>query len=361
MTKEISLKLDQGYKKFLNTITDRLVATQLKLAQSINREIIGFYWKLGKDIVEIQNSNAHWGNKLIEQLSKDLQAANPGMNGFSKRSLEYMRLLATMYPDETQFAQQPTSQLPWSHIQLLIDKFRADTSRFQWYAKEAITNGWSRSTLNMHIKSELYERQSSIAEKTSNYLQLLPPPQSDLAHEMLKNPYTFDFLTISKEAHEREIEDALTKHIRQFLLELGEGFSFIGNQVPIEVDGTTFTLDLLFFHLKLRSYVVIELKAREFTPADLGQLSFYLSAVDELLRHPQDNPSIGILLCESRSKIIAEYALKKINAPIGVSEYTLSKALPKELKTSLPSIEEIETELNEAIKREDDNNSQTSK
>lgn len=355
MTKKISLRLDEGYTAFLNTIKDRLIETQLKLAQSINKEIIGFYWRLGKDIIEIQKSNAHWGSKFIEQLSKDLQAANPGMNGFSKRSLEYMRLLVTLYPDEKQFAQQPTAQLPWSHIQLLIDKFRTDTSRFQWYAKEAIINGWSRSTLNMHIKSELYERQSSIAEKTSNYLQLLPPPQSDLAQEMLKNPYSFDFLTISKEAHEREIEDALTKHIKQFLLELGDGFSFIGNQVPIEVDGKTFFIDLLFYHYKLRAFIICELKAHEFNPADLGQLSFYLSAVDELMRHPQDNPSIGILLCESRSKIIAEYALKKINAPIGVSEYTLSKALPKELKTTLPSIEEIENELNAAIKQDDKN------
>lgn len=355
MTKELLLKLDHGYKKFLNTITDRLVATQLKLAQSVNREIMGFYWRLGKDILEVQNSNAHWGSKFIEQLSKDLQASNPGMSGFSKRSLEYMRLLATLYPDETQFAQQHIAQLPWSHIQLLIDKFRTDSSKFQWYAKETIINGWSRSTLNMHIKSELYERQSSIAEKTSNYLQLLSPPQSDLAHEMLKNPYSFDFLTISKEAHEREIEDALTKHIKQFLLELGDGFSFIGNQVPIEVDGQTFLIDLLFYHYKLRAFIVCELKAHEFKPADLGQLSFYLSAVDELMRHPQDNPSIGILLCESRSKIIAEYALKKINAPIGVSEYTLSKALPKDLKTSLPSIEEIENELNAIIKQDDRN------
>lgn len=359
MTNEISIKLDQGYMSFLNAIKTRLVATQLKLAQSINKQIVTFYWQLGKDILDMQAANATWGSKFLDQLSKDLQTANPGMNGFSKRSLEYMRLLATIYPDESQFAQQPAAQLPWSHTQLLIDKFRDDPARFQWYAKSTIVNGWSRSTLNMHIKSELYERQSAIAEKSSNYLQLLPPPQSDLAHEMLKNPYSFDFLTISKDAQEREIENALTKHIKQFLLELGEGFSFVGNQVPLEVDGQSFFIDLLFYHYKLRSFVVIELKAKEFKPADLGQLSFYLSAVDEMLRHQQDNPSIGILLCESRSKIIAEYALKKINAPIGVSEYILSKALPKELKTSLPSIEEIENELNSAVKQDDDNKENT--
>jgi len=353
--KDKSLKLDQGYTNFLNAIKDRIKVTQLKLAHSVNLELIKFYWGLGKDIVHMQSSNEHLGTRFLDQLSHDLQAENPGMSGFSRRSLEYMRLLATLYPDEAQFTQQAAAQLPWSHIQLLIDKFRKDPDRLQWYANEVIVNGWSRSTLNMHIKSELYERQSSIAEKVSNYRQLLPAPQSDLAHEMLKNPYTFDFLTISKDAHEREIENALTKHIKQFLLELGGGFSFVGSQVPIEVDGTTFFLDLLFYNFRLHTFVVVELKAKEFKPSDLGQLSFYLSAVDELLRHPQDNPSIGILLCESRSKIIAEYALKKINAPIGVSEYTLSKALPKELKTSLPSIEEIENELNAAVKQDDKN------
>jgi predicted nuclease of restriction endonuclease-like (RecB) superfamily len=204
------------------------------------------------------------------------------------------------------------------------------------------------------FKSELYERQSSKAEKVSNYRQILPSPQSDLAHELLKNPYSFDFLTISKDAHEREIEKALISHIKDFLLELGSGFSFVGSQIPIEIDGENFFLDILFYHFKLRSFIVGEIKAKKFKPADLGQLSFYLAAVDKIYRQPEDNPTIGILLCESRSKIIAEYALKNINAPIGVSEYTLSKALPKELKSSLPTIEEIEAELNESINRDID-------
>ena len=352
MGNEISLKLDRDYAHFLNTIKDRLKVAQLRVANSVNLEVIKFYWHLGKDIVQIQASKRDWGSKFLEQLSHDLQATNPGMSGFSKRSLEYMRLLATLYPDESQFTQQAAAQLPWSSTQLLIDKFRDDPTRRAWYANEVLINGWSRSTLNMHIKSALYERQSLEADKVSNYQQILPSPQSDLAHEILKNPYSFDFLTISKNAHEREIEKALTTHIKDFLLELGAGFSFVGTQIPIEIDGENYFIDVLFYHLKLRAFVVVELKAKKFKPADLGQLSFYLAAVDEIFRHPQDNPTIGILLCESRSKIIAEYALKKINAPIGVSEYTLSKALPKELKLSLPSIEELEAELNEVIKQD---------
>jgi predicted nuclease of restriction endonuclease-like (RecB) superfamily len=295
----------------------------------------------------MQKNQKHWGTHFLEQLSRDLQAENPGTSGFSKRSLEYMRLLAIIYP--TEFTQQPAAQLPWTLIQLLLDKFKDDPVRREWYVKEALMHGWSRPLLSIHIKSKLYERQGLNKNKASNYKRILPSPQSDLAHEMLKNPYNFDFLTISKDAHEREIEKGLVTHIRDFLLELGAGFAFVGTQVPLTIDKEDFFIDVLFYHLKLRAYIVIEIKAKKFKPADLGQLSFYLSAVDNHLRHSQDNPTIGILLCESRSKIIAEYALQKINAPIGVSEYILAKALPKKLKTNLPAIEEIEAELNETF------------
>lgn len=348
MNKELmnSLKLDKDYANFLNDVKNRLRIAQLRAASAVNTQMIQFYWQLGSDILQMQSTGRHWGTRLIEQLSRDLQASLPGLSGFSKRNLEYMRLLATLYPSLAEFAQQAAAQLPWSHIQLLLDKYKDDPVRRDWYAIQAIENGWSRSSLSMHIKSDLYERQALEKNKASNYRRQLASPQSDFAHEMLKNPYNFDFLTISTKAHEREIEKALTTHIRNFLLELGTGFSFVGTQVPIEVDGEEFFIDILFYHLKLRCYVVCELKAKKFKPADLGQLSFYLSAVDDTIKHESDNPSIGILLCESRSKIIADYALRKINAPIGVSEYALSKALPKELKTELPTIEEIEAELN---------------
>lgn len=348
-----SLHLDKDYVSFFNEVKNRLKVTQLRVANVVNTHVIEFYWQLGSDILHMQSLQKHWGNKLLTQLSHDLQAMNPGLSGFSKRSLEYMRLLATLYPHLDEFTQQAAAQLPWSHTQLLLDKFKNDPIRREWYAIQTLSHGWSRSTLNTHIKTELYERQGLEINKASNYREKLPSPQSDLAHEMLKNPYNFDFLTISKDAHERDIEKSLTKHIKDFLLELGAGFSFVGTQVPLEVDGEQFFIDVLFYHLKLRCFVVCEIKAKKFKPADLGQLSFYLAAVDHNLRHSHDNPTIGILLCESRSKIIAEYALKNINAPIGVSEYTLAKALPKELKTELPTIEEIEAELNEVVDQKD--------
>lgn len=342
--------LDKDYKSFLNEIKNRLKITQLRTARTVNTHVIQFYWNLGNDILRIQSYKKHWGKKFIAQLSIDLQKNYSGLSGFSKRNLEYMRLLASLYPSLDIFTQQPAAQLPWSHIQLLLDKFRDDSARREWYATQTLEYGWSRSTLSTHIKSKLYDRQGLRDNKTSNYQIQLPSPQSDLAHAMLKDPYNFDFLTISKDAHEREIEKALTIHIRDFLLELGAGFSFIGTQVPIQVDGEEFFVDVLFYHLKLRCFIVCEIKAKKFKPADVGQLSFYLTAVDEKFKHKHDNPTIGILLCESRSKIIAEYALKNINSPIGISEYTLSKNIPKELKTGLPTIEEIEAELNEPNK-----------
>jgi len=338
---------NEHYFTFLGEVKNRLLTAQLRAANAVNIESLKFYWKLGKDIQEIQSAHT-WGSKFLDQLSKDLQTSNPGMSGFSRRSLEYMRLLANVYPDDADFIQQPAAKLPWATLQLLLDKFKNENEQRSWYALEAIKNGWSRPTLNTHIKSELYERQGIAESKVSNFQHLLPSPQSDLAEEMLKNPYNFDFLTITREANERDIENNLVEHIRKFLLELGAGFAFVGTQIPLTVDDEDFFIDVLFYHLKLRCYVVVELKAKKFKAADLGQLSFYLTAVDEQLRHPQDNPSIGILLCESRSKIVAEYALRRISAPIGISEYSLSKALPKELKSSLPTIEQIEAGLNEA-------------
>lgn len=342
-----SFLLDKDYMAFLNNIKQQLKAAQLRAASAVSAHMIRFYWRLGKDILRMQKIKGWWGSKFIEQLSRDLQAANPKLSGFSKRNLEYMRLLAKLHPSLDEFTQHPAAQLPWSQVQLLLDKYRDDHIKREWYAEQAIKNGWSRSTLSLHIKSELYDRQALENNKTSNYRQQLPLPQSDLAHEMLKNPYNFDFLTITNESREREIESALVAHIRDFLLELGSAFSFVGTQVPVEVDGESFFIDILFYHLKLRSFVVCEIKAKKFRPADLGQISFYLSAVDNQFKHKDDGPTIGILLCESRSKIIAEYALKNIDAPIGVSEYILAKSLPKELKIDLPTVEEIEAKLNE--------------
>jgi predicted nuclease of restriction endonuclease-like (RecB) superfamily len=276
-----------------------------------------------------------------------MRQALPEMQGLSKRNLEHMRRFAQFYSAE-EFAKQAVSQLPWGHIIKLMQSTDNEETR-NWYAAQALQHGWSRSILGLQIDSQLFEREASNAQKITNYERHLPKIQSDLALDLLKDPYKFDFLTINEKAKEREIENELTRHIRDFLLELGQGFSFVGTQVPLTFEDEEFFIDMLFYHLKLRCYVVIELKATKFKPAHTGQLGFYLAAVDDQLRHADDGKTIGIILCQKKSKIIAEYALQNINAPIGISEYTLSKNLPRKLKTSLPSIEELEQKLSYSL------------
>lgn len=341
-----TLQLDKNYTTFLNDIKIRLKTAQIRAALAANSELIKFYWQLGTDLIEKQKA-FKWGERFLEQFSHDVRQAFPEMQGFSVRNLQRVRQFAQLYPDLA-IAPQAVAQLPWGHISLLIHAVK-DSSIREWYAQQTIKNGWSRSVLEMQIESDLYERQGASQKKISNFHQHLPETQSDLAHEILKDPYNFDFLTIQGKAHERAIEDGLVAHIRDFLLELGQGFSFVGSQVPLTFDEQEFFIDLLFYHLNLRSFVVIELKATKFKPEHTGQLGFYLAAIDEQMRKPGDNQTIGILLCKSKDKIIAEYALRSVKVPIGVSEYQLSKALPKELKTSLPSVEQIEAELNEVI------------
>lgn len=349
MSKEISIQndslhLDKDYMDFFSTIKNRLKTAQIRAALAANSELIKFYWELGSDLIEKQKMQK-WGTHFLEQFSHDMRQAFPEMQGFSKRNLEYMRRFAQLYP-RIEFAKQPVSQLPWGHIVRLMQMVKDESER-EWYAVQTIKNGWSRTVLEMQVESNLYGRQAIASKKTSNYHEHLPAPQSDLANEILKDPFNFDFLTIQGKAHERAVEDALVTHIRDFLIELGQGFAFVGSQVPLAFDDQEFFIDLLFYHLNLRSFVVIELKAGKFKPEHTGQLGFYMAAVDDMMRKDGDNQTIGILLCKSKNKVVAEYALRNMKAPIGVSEYTLSKAIPKELKTSLPSVEEIEAELNE--------------
>lgn len=346
------MRLDKDYKNFLTSIKERLKTAQIRAALAANSELIKFYWELGTDLIEKQKA-FKWGDNFLAQFSQDIKNEFPEMQGFSKRNLEYMRRFALLYP-KIEFAQQPVAQLPWGHILLLMQEISDENVR-DWYAIQTRKNGWSRSILEMQIESELHERQGKSSKKISNFHQHLPAIQSDLAHEVLKDPYNFDFLTIQGKAYERAVEDGLVTHIRDFLLELGQGFSFVGSQVPLTFEDQEFFVDLLFYHLHLRSFVVIELKATKFKPEHTGQLGFYLAAVDDLLRKEGDNQSIGILLCKSKNKIVAEYALRSIKAPIGISEYQLSKALPKTLKTSLPTIEEIEAELNETTNKKPKN------
>ncbi|MGB5086354.1 MAG: PDDEXK nuclease domain-containing protein [Methylocystis silviterrae] len=329
----------EGYADWLADLKTRIHTAQQRAALAVNRELVLLYWQIGQDILARQAAQG-WGAKVIERLSQDLRSAFPEMKGFSRANLMYMRAFAAAWPDE-QIVQQAVGQLPWGHNLVLLSQLKDPAQRLA-YAESAIAHGWSRNVLNIHIETRLLERSGKAA---TNFSTTLPAPQSDLARESLKDPYRFDFLSLSREAGERAIENALVKHVTEFLLELGAGFAFVGRQVLLDVGGDEFFIDLLFYHLKLRCYVVIELKAGKFKPEHLGQLSFYLTAVDEQVKHPQDNPTIGLLLCKSKNKVVAEYALRQNNQPLGVAEYKLIESLPPELATDLPSIEQIEQEL----------------
>ena len=329
----------EGYADWLVDLKTRIHTAQQRAALAVNRELVLLYWQIGQDILARQAAQG-WGAKVIERLSQDLRSAFPEMKGFSRANLMYMRAFAAAWPDE-QIVQQAVGQLPWGHNLVLLSQLKDPAQRLA-YAESAIQHGWSRNVLNIHIETRLLERSGTAV---TNFSATLPAPQSDLALESLKDPYRFDFLGLSREAGERAIENALVKHVTEFLLELGAGFAFVGRQVLLDVGGDEFFIDLLFYHLKLRCYVVIELKAGKFKPEHLGQLGFYLTAVDEQVKHPQDNPTIGLLLCKSKNKVVAEYALRQNNQPLGVAEYKLIESLPPELATDLPSIEQIEQEL----------------
>lgn len=342
MSKEELTASPIGYADWLAELKQRIHAAQQRATLAVNRELVLLYWQIGQDILARQASQG-WGSKVVDRLARDLRNAFPDMKGFSPRNLKYMRAFAEAWPDG-EFVQAALAQLPWYHQLALLDKLQTAEER-QWYAAQALENGWSRNVLVMQIESGLRQR-TGVA--ITNFGQHLTRPQSDLARESLKDPYRLDFLGLGKEAQERAIEDALVKHVTQFLMELGAGFAFVGRQVHVEVGDKDFYIDLLFYHLKLRCYVVVELKAGEFQPEYAGKLNFYLSAVDSQLRHASDNPSLGLLLCKNRDKVVAEYALRDMNKPIGVAEYQLVQALPKELQTDLPRIEDIESELRDA-------------
>ncbi|MDX2050627.1 MAG: PDDEXK nuclease domain-containing protein [Rickettsiaceae bacterium] len=336
MTKNV---INQEYSKFLSDLKERVASSRYKAALSVNKELILLYHHIGTQILEAQNK-AGWGAKVIDQLSKDLASEFPEMKGFSVRNLKYMRKFAAEYPDSG-FVQQLVAQLPWGHI-VTIMYSTADEDERMFYINETRINGWSRNILSMQIETNLFKRQGNAV---TNFSDKLPSPQSDLAQNTLKNPYLFDFLSLGKNAHEREVEKGLVAHIEKFLLELGEGFAFLGRQYHLQIEDQDFYIDLLFYHIKLRCFVVIELKSGKFKPEYAGKMNFYLSAVDDLLRGPDDNPSIGLILCRSKASVVAEYALRDMTKPIGLAEYRLQDALPANLQTVLPTIEELEAEL----------------
>jgi predicted nuclease of restriction endonuclease-like (RecB) superfamily len=342
--------LENSYAAIIAQIKTEIETARLKAAISVNQHLLILYWKIGNIILQ-QQSLEGWGTKVIERLSNDLRREFPGMRGTSVRNLKYMRAFADAYPEFVQqpaariqndsIVQQAVAQIPWGQNIVILDRVKDQKERL-FYVQKTLENNWSRNVLIHQIESKLYHRQGKAVH---NFIQTLPAPQSDLAKEMLKDPYKFDFLNLSEEYFEKDLEDALVSHITKFLLELGAGFSYVGRQYHLEIGGEDFYIDLLFYHLKLRSYIVIELKTGKFIPEYASKLNFYLSAVDDMLKHKTDNPTLGILICKERNKVIAEYALRDINKPIGVAAYELTQAIPENFKGSLPTIEEIENEL----------------
>ena len=367
-----TVALPADYAPLLADIKARVQSARIKAGLAANRELLALYWDIGRLILDRQQQEG-WGTRVIDRLALDLQRAFPGQQGFSPRNLKYMRAFAEAWPETVivqqpaaqiarpkkskpsivqaplaqtataAIVQRPVAQLPWGHHIVLLNKVSSSDDRL-WYAAQAMEFGWSRDVLALQIDSGLHLRQG---KAVSNFQKTLPSPQSDLAQQITKDPYVFDFLDLRDAANERAVESALMVHVEKFLLELGVGFALVGRQVHMEVGDKDFYLDLLFYHLKLRSYVVVDLKTREFTPEAAGKMNFYLSAVDDRFRQPGDAPSIGLILCRSKNRVIAEYALRDLSKPIGVSGYVtkLMASLPKGLKGSVPSVTELEKGL----------------
>lgn len=333
--------LPAGYANLLAELKHRIREERLRVVMNANAAMVLLYWDIGCAILERQRREG-WGTKVIDRLSADLRREFPDMQGLSPRNLKYMRAFAAAWPDR-QIVQQVAAQIPWFHNCVLLDKV-ADPEARLWYARKAREEGWSRNVLVMQIERRLHERQG---KAITNFSATLPPTDSDMAAQVFKDPYLFDFLGTAEPRREREVEQALVDHIQRFLLELGAGFAFVGRQVLLEVGDQDFYVDLLFYHLKLRCFVVVELKVGPFDPAYVGQMNMYLSAVDDLMRHPDDKPTIGLLLCKGKDRLVVEYALRDVKKPIGVAEWEtrLVETLPDELKGSLPTVKELEAEL----------------
>ena len=337
--------VSQAYEQLLLDIKERIRNAQIRAAVSVNRELILLYWEIGREILE-REAREQWGAKVIERLAADLRAAFPDQQGFSPRNLKYMKRFAEEWP-QCSIVQQLAAQLPWGHHMLLLDRVQEPDERL-FYVQQAAQQGWSRNMLLHHISTGLVHRQG---RAITNFARTLPPEQSDLAREMLKSPYSLDFLTLGPAAREKELERDLVSHIRDFLVELGAGFAFVGQQVPLRVGSSEFFVDLLFWHLWLRCFVVIELKVGAFEPEYVGKMSFYLAAVDDLMRRPGDAPSVGIILCRGRDDVVVEYALRDTSRPIGVATFDMAEPLPDELAEALPSVARLMAEVESVMWR----------
>ncbi|MCR5162431.1 MAG: PDDEXK nuclease domain-containing protein [Thermoguttaceae bacterium] len=357
--------LPQEYNSWLNDLKGRIRQTQLKAAVRVNTEMLAFYWNLGREI-DTKQRNVGWDDSIIRQLSKDLMEEFPNMTGFSYRNLNYMRNWYRFYSQKVEIPSKKENRtglqqtvaipndnqllvslyaIPWGHNIEIVSKCKT-LEEALFYVRETLENGWSRSVLVNMISTDLFHAQGNAI---TNFSRTLPEEFSDLAQQTLRDPYCFDFLTMRKDYSERELEDALVAQVTNFLLALGCGFAYIGRQVPLQVGEEEFFLDLLFYHLKLRCFVVIELKAGKFHPRDLGQLGFYVTAVNNQMKHPTDSETIGLLICQDKDKIVAEYALQNASQPLGISRYELGKILPENFQSSLPSIEEIEQNLSKNL------------
>ena len=328
--------IPKGYPEFLEGIVSRIAQSQTRAALAVSRELILLYWSIGAEIV-LRETAQGWGAKVVERLGNDLQQRFPGVDGFSPRNLRYMRSLAQAWPDPEVLPQR-VALLPWGHLRMLLDRVKEPAAR-DWYLGAARQEGWNRDTLGYMIEGNLYGREG---KSLTNFSQTLPPEQSEMAVQVLRDPYNFDFLTLTHPLEERKLERGLLMHMRDLLLELGRGFAFVGSQVPLTVSGQTFYLDLLFYHVRLHCFFVVELKVGKFKPEYAGKLNFYLSAVDGEMRTERDEPTIGLLLCESHDGAIVEYSFKDIAKPIGVSSYRVTRDLPAPVRDELPSIRDLE-------------------
>ena len=337
-----------AYDRFLQDLKTRIRTAQIRATLSVNRELTLLYWDIGQEILTRQ-AEAGWGAKVIERLAKDLKREFPDIKGFSRSNLMYMRAFAEAYPDPA-IVQAVLGQITWYHNIALLEKTKNPEERL-WYAQETAINGWSRNVLVLQIESELFQRQGSAV---TNFDLALPQPQSDLAKQLVKDPYCFDFLDISHQSEERELERGLIDHIRDFLLELGMGFAFMGSQYPLTVSDKEYRLDLLFYHTHLHCYVVIDLKMGEFEPEYSGKMNFYVTAVDNILRRAGDQPTIGLIICKSKDRTIVEYALNAMQKPIGVSTFQLKNQLPETLQGNLPTIEQLTTEVAAVVAKVED-------
>lgn len=332
------------FGNWIGELKSRIYEARRKIAFAINSQLLELYWEIGKSIAEKQEK-ANWGSNFIEQVAIELKHEFPDIKGFSRRNLYAISQWYKFYSEKYQFVPQTVAQIPWGHNRLIISKIK-NIEEAEFYCNEILKTGWDRDTLEIQISNNLFEK---VGKATNNFSETLPISQSTLVSQTLKDPYNFDFLGLHDDALEKAIEDELVKNITKFLLELGKGFAFLGRQYKIEISETDYFIDLLFYHLELRCYIVIELKAGKFKPEHAGKLNFYLSAVDSQLKRSDDNKSIGILLCRKKDRIEAEYTLRDINKPMGISEYRLTDSIPEHIKTKLPSIEELENKLTEKM------------